>query len=506
MLTLLILDGFGINNDSFGNAIAQANTPNLDRIFKNYPYTQIQASGLAVGLPKGQMGNSEVGHMNMGAGRVVYQDLTLIDKSIEDGDFFENPAFKNAIDNCKNNGSALHLMGLLSDGGVHSHITHLYALLQLAKNSGLTKVYVHAFLDGRDTPPQSAVDYIAQLQDKIAEIGVGEIATLCGRYNIMDRDNHWDRIQKGYDAICNGKGNFATDAIEAVKASYAAKRDDEFVEPIVITKDKKPVATLNPGDSIICFNFRKDRARQFSHAFVDEDFAGFERKYIPTTFVAFTNYDKELKNIEIAFNPPPILNNLGEYTTSLGYKNVRIAETEKYAHITFYFNAMVDKCYSGEDRILIPSEKVATFDLSPKMRAMEIKDKAIEAINSKKYDFVFINFANCDMVGHTGNISAAIQAVEAVDSATQEVVDAVKNVGGTTVITADHGNAEVMLDKTTKIPVTSHTTSPVPFCIVSDSSYVLRADGKLADVAPTILDLTDITKPAEMTGESLIIR
>ncbi|GHV18604.1 2,3-bisphosphoglycerate-independent phosphoglycerate mutase [Clostridia bacterium] len=510
MVTLIIMDGFGLSKTMEGNAIAAAKTPNLDAYQAKYPYTSIEAAGLAVGLPDGQMGNSEVGHMNIGAGRVVYQDLTLISKSIADGDFYNNPAFLGAVANCKQHGSALHLMGLLSDGGVHSHNSHLYALLKLAKDHGIDKVFVHAFLDGRDVPPQSAEMYIRELQDKMAEIGVGKIATLVGRYNIMDRDFKWERIQKGYNALVLNEGARFADPIEGLKASYAAGRNDEFVDPIIIEEDGEPIARVREDDSIIFFNFRKDRAKQITRAFADNELKTFERKFIPNIyFVEMCEYDHTIPNVHVAYKQGTMKNNLGEYLSSLGKKNFRVAETEKFNHITFYFNALMDVQYPGEDRMLLPSDSVETFDLAPKMRAQAIATEAINAIKKQDYDFGAINLANPDMLGHTGIFDAAVEGVEEVDKCVGEIVDAVLAVGGIVLITADHGNAEVMVDHETGLACTSHTNNPVPLYLIgAPEGMGLRAfpTGKLADLAPTILELMDIEKPAEMTGESLLTK
>ena len=498
-LLLMILDGFGIAPKE-GNAIAAANKPNLDRLFASNPITQIGASGLDVGLPDGQMGNSEVGHTNIGAGRIVYQELTRITKAIEDGPFFENEAFLSAVENAKKNGSALHLIGLLSDGGVHSHITHLYGLLELAKRHGLTKVYVHALLDGRDVPPASGKDFVAACAEKMKEIGVGEIATVMGRYYAMDRDNRWERVEKAYSAMVYREGVQAADPVQAVADSYANDVTDEFVVPVVCEKG----APIQANDSVIFYNFRPDRAREITRTFVDPDFSGFERKngFFPLTYVCMTQYDATMPNVQVAFKPESLENTFGEYISQKGLKQLRIAETEKYAHVTFFFNGGVEKQYDGEDRILVKSPKVATYDLQPEMSAYEVTDKLVAAIGSGKYDAIILNFANCDMVGHTGVFEAAVKAVEAVDTCVGRVTDAVAAQGGVTLITADHGNADRMVDDDGS-PFTAHTTNPVPFCVVGYDCK-LREGGRLADIAPTMLQILGLPQPAEMTGKSLI--
>ncbi len=498
-LLLMILDGFGIAPKE-GNAIAAANKPNLDRLFASNPITQIGASGLDVGLPDGQMGNSEVGHTNIGAGRIVYQELTRITKAIEDGPFFENEAFLSAVENAKKNGSALHLIGLLSDGGVHSHITHLYGLLELAKRHGLTKVYVHALLDGRDVPPASGKDFVAACAEKMKEIGVGEIATVMGRYYAMDRDNRWERVEKAYSAMVYREGVQAADPVQAVADSYANDVTDEFVVPVVCEKG----APIQANDSVIFYNFRPDRAREITRTFVDPDFSGFERKngFFPLTYVCMTQYDATMPNVQVAFKPESLENTFGEYISQKGLKQLRIAETEKYAHVTFFFNGGVEKQYDGEDRILVKSPKVATYDLQPEMSAYEVTDKLVAAIESGKYDVIILNFANCDMVGHTGVFEAAVKAVEAVDTCVGRVTDAVAAQGGVTLITADHGNADRMVDDDGS-PFTAHTTNPVPFCVVGYDCK-LREGGRLADIAPTMLQILGLPQPAEMTGKSLI--
>lgn len=498
-IILIIMDGYGIAPPE-GNAIAAANTPNLDKIFAENPVTTIGASGMDVGLPDGQMGNSEVGHTNMGAGRVVYQELTRITKSIGDGDFFENEALIDAVENCKANNSALHLMGLLSSGGVHSHNTHLYGLLELAKKNGLEKVYIHAFLDGRDVPPSSAKDFAAELCEKIKEIGVGKVATVAGRYYAMDRDNNWDRVEKAYSAMVYGEGIESCCAVKAIGDSYANEVTDEFVLPTVIDKE----GTVKPNDSIVFFNFRPDRAREITRTFVDPDFKGFERRngFFPVKFVCFTQYDATMPNVSVAFKPQSLVNTLGEYISSKNMTQLRIAETEKYAHVTFFFNGGVEKVYEGEDRILVNSPKVATYDLQPEMSAYEVTDKCVAAIESGKYDMIILNFANCDMVGHTGIFEAAVKAVEAVDECVGKVTDAIAKLGGVSLITADHGNADKMFDEDGS-PFTAHTTNPVPFCVVGYPCK-LREGGRLADIAPTMLEIMGLEQPAEMNGESII--
>ena len=505
---LMILDGYGLNDKVEGNAIKQANTPVMDKLMAEYPYVKGLASGMAVGLPEGQMGNSEVGHMNMGAGRIVYQDLTKITKEIQDGDFFKNEALLHAVKNAKEKGSALHLFGLLSDGGVHSHITHLFGLLELAKREGLEKVYVHCFLDGRDTPPQSGKGYVQELTDKLAELGAGKIATVMGRYYAMDRDNRWDRVERAYNAMTKGLGVSAESGIAAVQNSYNNGKNDEFVEPAVVMENGRPVATIQDGDSVIFFNFRPDRAREITRAFCCDDFDGFPReKRIQTTFVCFTEYDETIPNKEVAFHKVAITNTFGEFLAAHGLKQARIAETEKYAHVTFFFNGGVEEPNVGEDRILVKSPKVATYDLKPEMSAPEVCEKLVEAIKSQKYDVIIINFANPDMVGHTGVLKAAIQAIEVVDSCVGKAVDAIKEVNGQMFICADHGNAEQLIDYETGAPFTAHTTNPVPFILVNaDPSYTLREGGCLADIAPTLIELMGMEQPKEMTGKSLLIK
>ncbi len=505
---LMILDGYGLNDRVEGNAILQAHRPVMDQIMASCPFVQGQASGLAVGLPEGQMGNSEVGHLNIGAGRVVYQDLTKITKAIEDGTFFENEALLAACKNVKEHDSALHLYGLVSDGGVHSHNTHLYALLELAKRQGIDKVYVHCFLDGRDTPPTSGKGYVEELEEKMKEIGVGEVATVMGRYYAMDRDNRWDRIEKAYRALVDGEGLTADSGPEGIQASYDKEVTDEFVVPTVVMKDGKPVATIKNDDSIIFFNFRPDRAREITRCFCCDDFDHFDRgDRIKTTYVCFTDYDVTIPNKLVAFPKEEIDETLGQYLSEQGMTQARIAETEKYAHVTFFFNGGVEKPNPGEDRILVDSPKVATYDLKPEMSAYGVCDKLCEAIRSLKYDVIIINFANSDMVGHTGVLEAAIKAVEAVDTCVGRAMKALKEVDGVCFICADHGNSEQLIDYDTGEPFTAHTTNPVPFILVNaDPSYSLKEGGRLCDIAPTLLDLMDLGKPEQMTGESLLIR
>ena len=505
---LMILDGYGLNDKEKGNAVAEGKTPVMDKLMAEYPFVKGYASGMAVGLPDGQMGNSEVGHLNMGAGRIVYQDLTKITKAIQDGDFFENKALLAACENVKSNDSALHLMGLMSDGGVHSHIEHVFGLLELAKKQGIEKVYVHCFLDGRDTPPASGADYIKELYEKMQELGVGQIASVMGRYYAMDRDNRWDRVEKAYRAIAFGEGIQAECPYDAVKASYEKEVYDEFVVPTVIMRDGKPTATVNDGDSIIFFNFRPDRAREITRAFCADEFDGFDRgERKKVTYICFTEYDVTIPNKEVAFNKVEIKNTFGEFLAYKGLKQARIDETEKYAHVTFFFNGGVEAPNPGEDRILVNSPKVATYDLKPEMSAYEVCDKLVEAIKSDKYDVIIINFANPDMVGHTGVESAAIKAVEAVDTCVGRAVEALKEVDGQMILCADHGNCEQLVDYTTGVPFTAHTTNPVPFILINyDPAYTLKEGGCLADLAPTLIDMMGLEKPVEMTGHSLLVK
>ena len=502
---LMILDGFGNNSNEKGNAVKIAKTPNIDKLMKTCPTTQINTSGLAVGLPEGQMGNSEVGHTNIGAGRVVYQELTRITKSIEDGDFFSVPEFVKAIENCKQNHTKLHIMGLVSDGGVHSHIRHLFALLELAKRKDFEDVYVHCFLDGRDTPPASAENYIMQLEDKMKEKGIGKIASISGRFYAMDRDKRWQRIQKAYDAMVNGIGEKATSAISAIESSYQKEVFDEFVEPTLICNGEEPIATIGKKDSVIFFNFRPDRAREITRTLVDEEFNEFETKKLDLCFVCMTQYDETIPNVNIAFKPTALVNTFGEYISKKGLKQLRIAETEKYAHVTFFFNGGEEKQYKGEDRILIPSPKVETYDLKPEMSAYEVTEKVVEAIKSEKYDSIILNYANPDMVGHTGNLDAAVKAIETIDECVGKVIEALKEVNGIVLITADHGNSEQMIDYKTGEPHTAHTTNPVPLMLFGMENVKLNT-GCLADLAPTMLDIMGLEKPQEMLGNSLLVR
>ena len=499
--TLIIMDGFGMTQTVEGNAIRAAKTPCLDQLFSEYAHTTLSASGLDVGLPEGQMGNSEVGHTNIGGGRVVFQDLPRITKSIADGDFFTNSAYNHAMDACLEKGTSLHLMGLLSDGGVHSHLTHLFALLELAKKKGLEKVYIHAFLDGRDVSPTSGADFVARTVEKCRELGVGKIATVMGRYYAMDRDKRWDRVEQAYDAMVYGESaHFNPVPVAAVKDSYAAGITDEFVEPVVCDAE----GTISDNDSVIFFNFRPDRAREITRTLVDPAFDGFTRQYFPVTFVCNTEYDATMPNVEVAFPRNTVRNGLGEYLSQMGMTQLRIAETEKYAHVTFFFNGGSETVFPGEDRVLVPSPKVATYDLQPEMSAVEVADKCVERIESGAYDVIILNFANCDMVGHTGVFDAAVKAVETVDTCVGRVVDATLKMGGIAMITADHGNAEQM-EEPDGSPMTAHTINPVPF-ILCGAGTELRPDGRLADIAPTILDVMGLACPEEMDGKTLIVK
>ena len=500
-VVLCIMDGFGINPGAKGNAIEAANTPNLTKFFKENPFTTIGASGLDVGLPDGQMGNSEVGHTNIGAGRVVYQMLVKISKSIQDGEFFNIKVLKDAMENCKKNGTALHLMGLLSDGGVHSHIEHLFGLLEMAKREGLDKVYVHCIMDGRDVSVTSGVGFIKDLQAEMAKLGTGKIASISGRYYAMDRDFAWDRVEKAYSAMVYGEGVMNSDPVKAMEESYANGVTDEFIVPTVVDKD----GMIKGGDSVVFFNFRPDRARQITRAFVDEKFDGFERRngFFPVKFVCMTQYDETMPNVTVAFPPEELKMTMGEYLASKHMTQLRIAETQKYAHVTFFFNGGEEKTFDGEDRILIQSPDVPTFDLQPEMSAYPVCDAVVEKIKSGKYDVVILNFANCDMVGHTGVFEAAVKAVEAVDECVGRVVDAAVSMGGAVIITADHGNADKMIGDDGK-PFTPHSTNPVPFCVVGYDCK-LKETGRLADIAPTMLKILDLPQPPEMTGESMII-
>ncbi len=508
LITLVILDGYGINPREEGNAIKAANKPYIDKLFAENPNTVIHTSGMDVGLPGGQMGNSEVGHTNIGAGRIVYQELTRITKSIEDGDFFDKKEFLDAIQNCKKNNTKLHLFGLLSDGGVHSHNTHLYALVELAKKQNLKDVFIHCFFDGRDVPPDSAKGYVEELEAKLKEIGVGKVASVMGRYYAMDRDKRWDRVEQAYNAMVLGKGLNAPSAAQAVAVSYAKKEFDEFVKPTVIVENGKPLAIIDKNDSIIFFNFRPDRAREITRTFTDEDFDGFVRAkgYLPVHFVMMTQYDSTIKNAEVAFKPESLTNTFGEYISRLGYRQLRIAETEKYAHVTFFFNGGVEKSYEGEDRALIQSPKVATYDLKPEMSANEVTDEVLKRINSKQYDVIILNYANPDMVGHTGFFDAAKSAIETIDKCLSRVIPAIQEQGGVALITADHGNAEQMIDYDNGGPFTAHTTNVVPLIGIGLGEGVRLKEGKLADLAPTMLEIMGEKKPMEMTGSSLLVK
>ncbi|MCL2860056.1 MAG: 2,3-bisphosphoglycerate-independent phosphoglycerate mutase [Oscillospiraceae bacterium] len=503
LMMLVILDGFGINENEKGNAVKLANTPVIDKLMKQYPNTQIHTSSLDVGLPEGQMGNSEVGHTNIGAGRIVYQDLARINKDIEDGNFFSNEKLVGAIEHCKQNKTKLHILGLLSDGGIHSHTRHLYALLELAKRKDFEDVFIHCFLDGRDTPPASAESYITELKSKLEEKQLGKIASIMGRFYSMDRDKRWDRVEKAYNAMVNGVGEKAVSATVAIETSYQKEIFDEFVVPTVICNEENPIATIDENDAVIFFNYRSDRAREITRALVDPEFKEFETKKLNLHYVCFTEYDTTMPNVEVAFEPIKLTNTFGEYISKMGLKQLRIAETEKYAHVTFFFNGGEEQQYPGEDRILVPSPKVQTYDEQPEMSAKEVTEKVIVAINSKKYDCIILNFANPDMVGHTGNLEAAIKAVEAVDECLGQVVETVERQQGMMIITADHGNCEQMIDYVTGEPHTAHTTNVVPLILIGKDNVKLHT-GKLADIAPTMLKLMGLNKPAEMTGESLI--
>ncbi len=495
--TLIIMDGFGLAKDGDGNAVAHARTPVLDQLFASCAHTTLSASGLDVGLPDGQMGNSEVGHTNIGGGRVVYQDLPRITRAIEDGSFFENPAYCAAMDACKAKGSTLHLYGLLSDGGVHSHNTHLWALLEMAKRRGVEKVYIHAFLDGRDVSPTSGKGFVAETVEKCRELGVGKIATVMGRYYAMDRDKRWERVEQAYDAMVYGQGVQNPDPVDAVAKSYANGVTDEFVEPVVCDSE----GAISDNDSIIFFNFRPDRAREITRVFVDPEFNGFQREFFPLTYVCTTEYDATMPNVQVAFPRIRVANGLGEYLSAMGMTQLRIAETEKYAHVTFFFNGGVEAVFPGEDRVLVASPKVATYDLQPEMSAVEVTDRCVERIESGEYDVIILNFANCDMVGHTGVYEAAVKAVETVDACVGRVVDATRAMGGIAMVTADHGNAEEMC-KGDGSPMTAHTTNLVPFILVGADAKL--RPGRLADIAPTILDIMGLACPPEMDGKSLI--
>ncbi len=504
---LMVLDGFGLTENQVGNAIFSAKTPTLDKLTSSYPYQEGNASGLAVGLPNGQMGNSEVGHLNLGAGRIVYQELTRITKSIEDGDFFTKPELVSAIENVKGNGDdcALHFMGLLSDGGVHSHQEHLYGLLELAKRNNIKNVYIHAFMDGRDTLPTSGLGYVEELEEQIKKIGVGKIATVSGRFYAMDRDNRWERVEKAYNAIMFGEGDKYSSAKECVEKSYAKDVQDEFILPSVVCEN----AEVKEGDSVIFFNFRPDRAKELTRALCEVDFDSFERKnnHVPVKVVTFTEYDATISNKTVVFKAEKLVNTLGQYLSKLGKTQLRIAETEKFAHVTSFFNGGVQDPYAGEDRLLIASPHVETYDLKPEMSALEITEDLVPKIKSGKYDFILVNYANPDMVGHTGNIDATVKAVETVDSCVEKVYNAIMEVEGQLFICADHGNADKLIDYDTNTPFTAHTTNPVPFILVNAEGVKgLREGGKLCDVAPTLLEVMGIEIPAEMEGKSLIIK
>lgn len=507
-VALIILDGFGIREKELGNAIKLAELPNYNKLISSYPLTQVEASGMAVGLPEGQMGNSEVGHLNIGAGRIVYQELTRISKEIKDGDFYKNQRFLDVISHVKTNNTKLHLMGLVSDGGVHSHIEHIYALLELAKQQGLQEVYIHCFLDGRDTPPQSAKEYVNNLAEKIKELGVGRIASVSGRYYAMDRDKRWERTKIAYDALVLGKGRLAQDAVAAVEMAYGLGENDEFVLPTVIPNAEGNPDTIEANDGIIFFNFRPDRARQMTRALMDKDFDGFEREKgdFPLHYVTMTLYDKSIENVHIAYEPQSFINTLGEYLSKLGRTQLRIAETEKYAHVTYFFNGGIEASNPGEDRKLIPSPQVATYDLKPEMSADEVTEELLKEIEEDKYDFIVLNYANPDMVGHTGKVEAVIKALEKVDSCLGKVVEKIVEKGGKAIVTSDHGNSEELIDEITGGPVTAHTINPVPLILIGEGTVELRQDGKLCDLAPTLLEMMGLEKPSEMTGNSLIIK
>ena len=505
---IIIMDGYGLSGEKNGNAIAMAGSPNVEKYRREYPSGELGASGMSVGLPDGQMGNSEVGHLNMGAGRIVYQELTKITKEIGDGGFFKNEALLGAMENAKKNHKKLHVWGLLSDGGVHSHNTHLYALLKMCKENGLDNAYVHCFMDGRDVSPTSGAGFLRDLQAEMDKLAFGEIASVCGRYYAMDRDNRWERVAKAYDMLTLGNGIHAENAAEAAEASYKNEVTDEFILPTNVVRGGRPVALVEDGDSIIFFNFRPDRAREITRAFSQEDFNGFERKtgYLKPYYVCFTQYDATFKDVRVAFKPQSLDNTLGEYLSKKGLTQLRIAETEKYAHVTFFFNGGVEAPNAGEERALVPSPKVATYDLQPEMSAFEVTDRAIKELSSGKFDVMILNFANCDMVGHTGVISAAEKAVETVDICVDKVLRQILKMGGGALLTADHGNADKMIAEDGS-PFTAHTTNPVPVVLVCDrlKDKKLREGGVLADLAPTLLDMMGLEKPAEMTGKTLIM-
>lgn len=505
---LIIMDGYGLNSLADNNAISPITSPNVTKMLATYPNSQLQASGMNVGLPDGQMGNSEVGHLNIGAGRIIYQELTRITKAIQDGDFFTNSALVDVVEKAKKNNKQLHLMGLVSDGGVHSHIEHLFACIKLAKDMGLDNVYVHCFMDGRDVSPTSGKDFIQKLVDYMNTINFGTIATINGRFYAMDRDNIWDRVEKAYNAMVEGEGVYETDPVQAMQNSYDKGVTDEFMLPTVMTKDGKPVAKVSKGDSMIFFNFRPDRARQITRSFIFEDFKGFERKsgFLAPNFVSFTQYDVTFNDyLNVAYRPESYNNTLGEYLSKCGLKQFRIAETQKYAHVTFFFNGGVEAPNPNEDRILIDSPKIATFDMMPEMSAYGVCDKAVETIKSGKYDVMILNFANCDMVGHTGVMEAAKKAVQVTDECVQKVVDAILSVGGQVLITADHGNCDYMYEPD-GTPFTAHTTNPVPLIAIGNDEIKDLQDGKLCDIAPTMLEMMGLDIPAEMTGKSLIVK
>ena len=506
---IIIMDGYGINPVREGNAIALEGSPNVERYRAEYPSSQLGASGMSVGLPDGQMGNSEVGHLNMGAGRIVYQELTKITKEIQDGEFYRNEALLGAMESAKKNGKKLHIWGLCSDGGVHSHNTHLYALLDMCKREGLDNAYVHCFMDGRDVSPTSGAGFLRALQAEMDKLGFGTIASVCGRYYAMDRDNRWERVVKAYEMLTLGNGVQAENAADAVEASYKNDVTDEFILPTNVVKGGKPVALVEEGDSVIFFNFRPDRAREITRAFTEPDFAGFERKtgYLAPYYVCFTQYDATFSHVHVAFKPQSLKNTLGEYLAALGKKQLRIAETEKYAHVTFFFNGGVEAPNPNEVRVLVPSPKVATYDLKPEMSAYEVTDKVIEQLSTGEYDAMILNFANCDMVGHTGVLAAAEKAVETVDVCVDRVLKKILEMGGGALLTADHGNADKMIAEDGS-PFTAHTTNPVPVVLVCDAlkGAKLREGGVLADLAPTLLDMMGIPVPAEMTGKSLLVR
>lgn len=501
---LIILDGWGIGPDYEGNAIKRAKTPNFDVLLRRYPNTTLSTSGYDVGLPKGQMGNSEVGHLNIGAGRIVYQDFTRITMSIENGEFEKNEALLSAINTAKDNCSTLHLIGLLSDGGVHSHNTHLYSLIELAKKNGLCDVQIHCITDGRDVSPTSSPKYIKELIKKTKQLGIGRISSIMGRYYAMDRNRQWDRVELAYNALTKGEGEIYKDPVEAIKSSYLTGITDEFIKPLLIEKNNGEIGTIKDNDAVIFFNFRPDRAREITRAFVDDDFSNFERKKVNVKFVCMTLYDKTIENVEIAYKPHFVQNTLGEYLSSLGIKQLRAAETEKYAHVTYFLNGEIEEPFENEVRILIPSPDVPTYDLKPEMSALELKNMIMEQLDKDIYQVMIINFANPDMVGHTGDIEAAVKAVEAVDKCMGEIVNFIIRAEGTAIITSDHGNCEEMFDRETLDIITAHSNNRVPFIVVGGKNFKLK-EGILADVAPTILELMELEKPEEMTGKSLIV-